>query len=38
MKKYLVKYLLEFIVIITGISISFYIEKQNAIQYKEELK
>lgn len=38
MKKYIVKYLLEFIVIITGISISFYVEKQNAIQYKEELK
>ena len=38
MKKYLVKYLLEFIVIVTGISISFYVEKQNAIQYKEELK
>lgn len=38
MKKYFVKYLLEFIVIVTGISISFYVEKQNAIQYKEELK
>lgn len=38
MKKYLVKYLLEFIVIVTGISISFYVEKQNAIKYKEELK
>lgn len=38
MKKYIVKYLLEFIVIVTGISISFYVEKQNAIQYKEELK
>ena len=38
MKKYIVKYLLEFIVIITGISISFYVEEQNAIQYKEELK
>ena len=38
MKKYLVRYLLEFIVIVTGISISFYVEKQNAIKYKEELK
>ena len=38
MKKYFVKYLLEFIVIVTGISISFYVEKQNAIKYKEELK
>ena len=38
MKKYLIKYLLEFIVIVTGISISFYVEKQNAIHYKEELK
>ena len=38
MKKYLVKYILEFIVIVTGISISFYLEKQNAINYKEELK
>ena len=38
MKKYFVKYLLEFIVIVTGISISFYVEKQNAINYKEELK
>ena len=38
MKKYLVRYILEFIVIVTGISISFYLEKQNAINYKEELK
>ena len=38
MKKYLVRYSLEFIVIVTGISISFYVEKQNAINYKEELK
>ena len=38
MKKYIVKYLLGFIVIVTGISISFYVEKQNAIKYKEELK
>ena len=38
MKKYLVRYILEFIVIVTGISISFYVEKQNAINYKEELK
>ena len=38
MKKLLIKYILEFIVIVFGISISFYLEKQNAISYKEDLK
>ena len=38
MKKILIKYILEFIVIVLGISISFYLEKQNAISYKEDLK
>ncbi|MAJ38286.1 MAG: hypothetical protein CMC19_10350 [Flavobacteriaceae bacterium] len=38
MKKYLIRYLLEFLVIVLGISISFYVEKKNAIAYKEELK
>lgn len=31
-QKYLVKYLLEFIIILTGISIFFYVEKQNVIK------
>ena len=38
MKKLLVKYLIEFLVIFFGITISFYWEKQNALSYKEELK
>ena len=38
MKNYLIKYFLEFVVIVVGISLSFYVEKQNAINYKEELK
>jgi len=38
MKKLLFKYILEFIVIVFGITISFYLEKQNAILYKEDLK
>ena len=38
MKKLLFKYILEFIVIVFGITISFYLEKQNAIVYKEDLK
>ena len=37
--KYLgVKYCIEFVVIFLGIFLSFYIEKQNALGYKEELK
>jgi hypothetical protein len=31
MKKQLIRYFLEFLVIVLGISISFYLEKQNAI-------
>ena len=38
MKKIFFKYILEFIVIVFGITISFYLEKQNAISYKEDLK
>ena len=38
MKDTILKYALEFIVIIAGILVSFYIEKQNAISYKDELK
>tara|TARA_B100000795_G_scaffold269826_1_gene260584 strand:- start:2948 stop:3634 length:687 start_codon:yes stop_codon:yes gene_type:complete len=38
MKKQLIRYFLEFLVIVLGISISFYLEKQNAIKYKEMLK
>ena len=38
MKKQLIRYFLEFLVIVLGISISFYLEKQNAIKYKETLK
>ncbi len=38
MKKQLLKYLAEFIIIVAGISISFYLEKQNALAYKDELK
>ena len=38
MKKYLLKYSLEFLVIVMSISISFFIEKSNAKDYQEELK
>ena len=38
MKKVILRYFLEFCVIIMGISISFYIEKQNALDYKKKLK
>jgi len=38
MKNTILRYTLEFIVIIAGILVSFYIEKQNAISYKDELK
>ena len=38
MKKLVTKYLIEFIVIIAGISISFYVEKLNENDYKENLK
>ena len=32
MKKQFIRYFLEFLVIVLGISISFYLEKQNAIK------
>ena len=38
MKKIILKYFIEFLVIFFGITISFYWEKQNALSYKEELK
>ena len=38
MKTIILKYLIEFLVIFFGITISFYWEKQNALSYKEELK
>lgn len=34
----LTRYVLEFVVIILGVSISFYIEKQNAFKYKDSIK
>jgi hypothetical protein len=37
-KKYFVKYSLEFLVIFLGISISLYVEKESAINYKQTLK
>ena len=38
MKKLIIKYTLEFIVIVVGISLSFYVEKLNEANYKENLK
>lgn len=38
MKKLAIRYLLEFLVIVCGISISFYIEKSNLNSYNEKLK
>ena len=38
MKNTILRYVLEFIVIIAGILISFSIEKKNAISYKDKLK
>ena len=38
MKSLVAKYLAEFIVIITGISLSFYVENLNQNNYKENLK
>jgi len=38
MKKLVAKYLLEFLVIVIGISISFYIEKENEKTYRDNLK
>ena len=37
-KELFVKYGIEFLVIVFWITISFYLEKQNAKAYKEELK
>ena len=37
-KKYIIRYSLEFLVIVLGISLSFYIEKRNANNYKQSLK
>lgn len=37
-KRLIIRYTLEFFVIILGVSISFYIEKQNALKYKETIK
>lgn len=38
MKKAFLRYALEFLIIVFGVSFSFYLEKQNAKNYKEELK
>lgn len=38
MKKHVLKYFIEFSVIVLSITISFYVEKQNAISYKQTLK
>jgi hypothetical protein len=37
-KYLLIKYSIEFVVIFLGIFLSFYIEKQNALEYKQDLK
>ena len=38
MKKYLAKYVVEFFVVVTGVLISFYVEKHRASAYKDDLK
>jgi hypothetical protein len=38
MKKYFYKYIVEFFVIVTGVLISFYVEKNKAAEYRDELK
>ena len=38
MNKYLAKYVVEFFVVVTGVLISFYVEKHRATDYKDELK
>ena len=38
MRKFLLKYTVEFFVLITGLLITFYIEDQNELNYKIELK
>jgi hypothetical protein len=37
-RQYLLRYLLEFLVIVLGISLSFYLEKRNALEYQQDLK
>ena len=38
MRHYIIRHALEFVVIVMGISLSFYLEKQNATAYKDTLK
>ena len=38
MNKYLAKYVVEFFVVVTGVLISFYVEKHRATAYRDELK
>ena len=38
MKKHIFKYIIEFLVVVTGIIISINIEKNRALDYKNELK
>ena len=38
MKKYIAKYVVEFFVVVTGVLISFYVEKHRASAYKDDLK
>ena len=38
MKRYFYKYIVEFFVIVTGVLISFYVEKNKAADYRDELK
>jgi len=37
-RKYLSKYIVEFMVVVTGVLISFYVEKHRAREYKNNLK
>ena len=38
MKKHIFKYLIEFLVVVSGIIISLNIEKNKALDYKNDLK
>jgi len=38
MRKLFIKYLIEFLVIVIGISLSFYVDSYNEKKYKENLK
>jgi len=38
LKQYILKYSLEFLVIVLGISLSFALEKRNAVEYQQGLK